>query len=323
MTFYILSTQQLIINLLSSGNLMVGQTGRSFTLRQSQASTDATCIIKRLPAGGTSKRLPLGDAVFTSNCGTTPSLPLKNGRFNNNLLGQTITLGLNMRYDLNLGNLAITGKYMVTQASDYIDGICGNGDDIAIPGTEKCFYIPQSVLNVLGSNNTVNHLFALANLGLAQGGSATGVTGKAPLDSISKALEAINDGFDKARFLVGFSMIPSVNIPIANNDVTGIVPTQYSLISNYPNPFNPTTTIQYSLPTTSTVKLTIYDLLGREVVVLVDGVEDAGYKSVEWNAVNTLGSQLASGTYFYRLEATDINDFLNHFKEVRKMFLVK
>ncbi|MDI6766381.1 MAG: T9SS type A sorting domain-containing protein, partial [Bacteroidota bacterium] len=112
-------------------------------------------------------------------------------------------------------------------------------------------------------------------------------------------------------------------IPFTKNIYDQGVPSGYNLEANYPNPFNPTTTISYSLPTMSTVKLTVYDFLGREIAVLVDGVEDAGYKSVEWNAVNTLGSQLASGTYFYRLEATDINDFFNHFKEVRKMFLVK
>lgn len=112
-------------------------------------------------------------------------------------------------------------------------------------------------------------------------------------------------------------------VPYTNSIYDQGVPSGYNLETNYPNPFNPTTTIGYSLPTMSTVKLAIYDFLGCEIAVLVDRVEDAGYKSVEWNAVKTLGSQLASGTYFYRLEATDINDFFNHFKEVRKMFLVK
>jgi hypothetical protein len=89
------------------------------------------------------------------------------------------------------------------------------------------------------------------------------------------------------------------------------LPRTYQLNQNYPNPFNPSTVIRYDLPALSTMSLKIYNLLGREVAVLVDGTKPAGtYKSV-WNANN-----MPSGVYFYRLTA-------NGFVQTRKMLLQK
>jgi hypothetical protein len=89
------------------------------------------------------------------------------------------------------------------------------------------------------------------------------------------------------------------------------VPTNRSLNQNYPNPFNPVTTISYELPLTTHVTLTITDVVGREVARLVDGFQEAGYRSVTLD-----GSNLASGIYFYRLHAGD-------FVETRKLILMR
>jgi hypothetical protein len=81
-------------------------------------------------------------------------------------------------------------------------------------------------------------------------------------------------------------------------DQLNAIPSAYTLTQNYPNPFNPSTSIQYALPQASNVKLTVYNVLGQEVAVLVNGLKSAGTHQVNWNA-----NDLTSGIYVYRLEA--------------------
>jgi photosystem II stability/assembly factor-like uncharacterized protein len=81
----------------------------------------------------------------------------------------------------------------------------------------------------------------------------------------------------------------------------GTRPNAISLLQNYPNPFNPFTTIKFDLPISSDVRLSVYDLLGREVAVLVNEMKEAGYHQVTFDA-----SDLSSGVYFYRLQAGDV-----------------
>jgi predicted esterase len=89
------------------------------------------------------------------------------------------------------------------------------------------------------------------------------------------------------------------------------VPSQYRLEQNYPNPLNPSTTIKFELPKASMVRLSVFDMLGREVSVLVNERRDAGVHEVKFD-----GSNLASGVYFYRMKAGD-------FVQSRKLLLLK
>ncbi len=98
--------------------------------------------------------------------------------------------------------------------------------------------------------------------------------------------------------------------------ITGVenemgIPTQYALQQNFPNPFNPSTIIKYQLPKASFVRLSVFDITGQEVAVLVNGEEPAGYYSITWNASN-----FASGVYLYKIQ-------IGEFNQVRKMLLVK
>ena len=97
------------------------------------------------------------------------------------------------------------------------------------------------------------------------------------------------------------------------------LPTEYRLAQNYPNPFNPVTKINYDLPKDSKVKLVIYDILGREVMKLLNNeFKQAGRYSVEFNC-----KDLASGVYFYRIEATPAGGQAGEFVDAKKMVLLK
>jgi hypothetical protein len=88
-------------------------------------------------------------------------------------------------------------------------------------------------------------------------------------------------------------------------------PREFLLLQNYPNPFNPNTTIKYALPKASQVRLSVYDMLGRQVSVLVNEKRDPGVHEVKFD-----GSGLSSGVYLYRLRAGD-------FVQTRKLLLLK
>jgi len=99
------------------------------------------------------------------------------------------------------------------------------------------------------------------------------------------------------------------------NDAQSI-PEGYLLHQNQPNPFNPVTTINYDLPVNGMVNITIYDLLGKKVTTLISKTQDAGFKSVTWNATNDIGKPVSAGVYFYQIKAGD-------FVQTKKLVLLK
>ena len=107
------------------------------------------------------------------------------------------------------------------------------------------------------------------------------------------------------------------NGTVGVNRNTSEIPKSFSLSQNYPNPFNPSTTIQYALPSRSQVKIKIFNILGQVVTELVNNEQSAGYQSVVWNA------KIASGMYFYRIDATDLSNPNHHFVDTKKMILLK
>jgi hypothetical protein len=121
---------------------------------------------------------------------------------------------------------------------------------------------------------------------------------------IVEAYDAYNNG-----------AIDSMDVRFRNNisslSTSSQMPLLFALHQNFPNPFNPVTIINYQLPMTSDVQLKVHDLLGREIITLIDERKPAGQHEVEWNAGN-----LPSGLYFYSLQAGNYHD-------VKKMILMK
>jgi len=107
--------------------------------------------------------------------------------------------------------------------------------------------------------------------------------------------------------------------------VTGsdeLLPTNFCLHQNYPNPFNPVTSIRYDLPELSNVKLEVYNVLGQRVMTLVDGLENSGFKKVEWDGKSASGIPISSGIYIYRLQVTG-KESGKKFTNSKKMILMK
>ena len=94
------------------------------------------------------------------------------------------------------------------------------------------------------------------------------------------------------------------------------IPKQFTLYQNFPNPFNPVTTLRYVLPEDTMVNITIYDMMGRVVNNLVNSQQNAGYKSIQWNATNNIGRSVSAGLYLYTIRAGE-------FSQVKKMILLK
>ena len=105
-----------------------------------------------------------------------------------------------------------------------------------------------------------------------------------------------------------------------NCDQVSIIDESLPIICNlynaYPNPFNPVTTLRYDLPENTHVSITIYNMLGREVKTLINQAQDAGYKSVIWDATNDYGKLVSAGVYLYQIQASE-------YMQTKKMVLLK
>jgi len=117
----------------------------------------------------------------------------------------------------------------------------------------------------------------------------------------------------------GYVRIYRYNSTLKIEEITIIQPNQFINTSCYPNPFNPTTTINYELPQRSDVQITIYDLLGRKVATLLSETQDAGYKTVKWDATD-----VPSGMYFYQIRVYDPDAVgAGEYVQTRKMVVLK
>ncbi len=111
-------------------------------------------------------------------------------------------------------------------------------------------------------------------------------------------------------------MIGTEEFAQQNNENIPLVPIEYKLKQNYPNPFNAETVIQYQLAKRTLVELTIYNILGRKVLTLINEIQMTGFHSIHWDGLNETKTAVASGVYFYRIEAGD-------FLEKKKLLLVR
>ena len=124
--------------------------------------------------------------------------------------------------------------------------------------------------------------------------------------------------FHNSGYATNYNVWPSISFLLEENLSIDnkLLPNAFALHQNYPNPFNPKTVIRYDLPKEATVKILIYDMLGRLVTTLAGNKHSAGFKQVHWDATNRFGKKVSAGLYLYTIQADD-------FRQTKKMILLK
>lgn len=189
-------------------------------------------------------------------------------------------------------------------------------------GAGSNFIVGVSFKNFGGtvSSNLFAKLFLTSGFTAVSDSTSIGELGPGAIDSISFTVTAPNadtTGSYSILFMSSDASSSSASGPLRSTNATGVgqilpsVPKNYALLQNYPNPFNPSTVIEYAIPVKSHVTVTVYDVLGRVVDILVNEVKYPGTYKVVFDA-----SSLPSGAYFYRIMA-------GNFVETKKLMVVK
>jgi hypothetical protein len=244
-----MGTLDILEALITSANpLTVGMGGRSITFGEGSEA----CIIQLLPGGGAPSALPsgMGNATINSGtCQTSPELPLKNGRINNVLLSQTITLALNVRFSSDLADFDLS-------ASD---------SPVTLSMATK------SALTNLGLGTNVSDILELANRALA--GQSTGGLS---LSAVNSLVDSINEGFEGECGDCGDNEDEDSSVQLLGNN-----PNPFAVTGS--------TVITFSLQNSSVVTLEVYDISGRQVATLVNGTLPAGVNSARFDAAGYPG----------------------------------
>jgi hypothetical protein len=171
----------------------------------------------------------------------------------------------------------------------------------------------------------VNADGAEAGYGMTDGTGAYGIDG---LGAGTLRIVVDLEGYNTAQQTIGvagtdFSLSQDFTLGVTTSVVDrSTAPQSYALSQNYPNPFNPGTQIRFVLPVAGSVTLKVFNLLGQEVATLVSGTLAQGSHDAAWNGRDAAGRAVASGVYFYRLEARGANG-ATAFEAMRKMVLLK
>ena len=127
---------------------------------------------------------------------------------------------------------------------------------------------------------------------------------------------------DLINLIEGYTIDGEFGVNLANNlgAHLALLPDAYALDRNFPNPFNPETTIRYAVPEAGNVSLIVYNILGQEVVTLSDERHAPGFYALRWDGRDQFGRGVASGVYLYRMQASGKTE---SFTQVHKMLLLK
>jgi hypothetical protein len=307
--------------------LIVGSNGKFVTIPAT--ASGATLLHASMPGGSTPRELfgsctvdnvPSLPACWTAGTNTLATYINKQGKINNVLLSQTITLGLNKRVSSGLAGFVLQAGTFATAKRD---GNCGS----TVPVQRVCYYdpilltwvvqneytfktIPQSVIDALNCKQyalNVGGLYQLANDALGNVDGAVGTECNASLSDINNAVAAINEGFDECRIFIGWNEAPCgtqqsrIDITasgiINNNGVT----TEGLSVSAYPNPFRDQVNFVIASPVSGKASLEVYNLFGQKLQTVYEGFIYAGRSQV----VQLRTASVSSGVLIYKFRIND------------------
>lgn len=219
------------------------------------------------------------------------------------------------------GSFLETSTFALSTTQDILADISVRSKDWKLKGAARLQLIDAQTGDLLANLGTFD--CCAANGQIVGSPTPYSVSTNSPGKQVR--LRCLIDQIDQSKLRVDYVTVIRVSLnslpskeQARTNRITAKLPKDFGLSQNYPNPFNPTTAITYQIPTTSMVKLEVYDIAGRRVADLVSGIVEAGYHTLSFDA-----SHLSSGTYVYRLEAISSGEGGKRFTDSKKMVLLK
>lgn len=203
-----------------------------------------------------------------------------------------------------IGNGVWNGKPMFDRIVGIVDDRDGSNNNISYYSPAYTTFPPTTTVAKGRIINGINHF--LANIFIVN----ESVNGLPP--AVGTQIEITQNKSVKVGDIKSITL-KTLGVHI---EQLSTVPNDFSLSQNYPNPFNPTTRIEFSLPKAMHATIKVYDVIGREVATLLNEIKTAGRFSLDWNGRNNFNQPVASGVYFYRMEA-------GNFVQSRKMVVLK
>ena len=261
----------------------------------------APCECKATTSSGSGLELYKGKAL--AKIGFSSPTISKNGIYNVPIIGE---------FDVDVAAVELEIKYDPEEITLLEPVLTSRTEGLQIYSSRKDGIQKIGILDISGEHYVSAGAGALVNLRLKGLDLSSRFASLTTSLEITKAILVDPDAHQIPVKIV-FEMKKS------EKDFTGeksAIPQDLSLSQNYPNPFNPETEISYSLPEHSQVRLTIYNLRGQKVRVLVDEYQTAGQKTVHWDGTDEEGNKVSSGVYLYRIKAGE-------YTETKKMILMK
>ena len=273
--------------------------------------------------------LASNDSILVSNYRLNASGPLDISVSGTYLYGTAIfdtTFNYNVNYTLSSKGSEITsrdGAYSVSIPENSLDeniflmvgkGAFGQASDEMLLAKDSKFgpiYTVSPVGKKLNKGLTVEFSLNEIDYNMVSIGYWDGAIWRELPSILSKDGLSV---FSIGTHLGHYSLIPrGSGMPLSITEDLSI-PTDFALSQNYPNPFNPETRIHYDIPKDGYIKLVVFDILGRELVTLIDGNHSAGRFNIIWNGKDAYGNHIGSGVYFYQLSSEE-------FSQTKKMII--